>query len=93
MPEPTCDECPDFIPTVKDGGVCDSCRAEQWFKGDRPACSRRLCELAALAEVERLLEMLAETCCPPDVECPLVPEGSEPDCRACWDKYRKKAMK
>jgi len=43
------------------------------------------------AQVERLLEMLAETFCPPDVECPLAPEGNEPDCRACWDKYMKKA--
>jgi len=47
----------------------------------------------ALAEVERLKETLAETCCPSGAECPLTPEGSEPDCRACWDKYRKKAMK
>jgi len=43
------------------------------------------------AEVERLLEILAETSCPPHTNCPLVPEGSEPDCRECWDGWRKKA--
>jgi len=58
MPEPVCGDCPDFIPTLRDGGVCDSCRAEQWFKGDRPACSRRLRELVAQAEVVRLHDVL-----------------------------------
>jgi len=52
----TCGDCPTFLETIEDGGVCGDCRSGLYRKKTHPSCSTRNREIDLQSELARVKE-------------------------------------